>query len=66
MAKVVIKNDDVQTAFKKFSRITAENKKDAKKHEFYLRPGLKAVAKREEAAKTKVKFNAKKKLTKTF
>ncbi len=51
MAKVVVKNDDLNDAMKKFARIMANTRKVAKAHEYYLRPGLKAKEKQKNAAK---------------
>jgi small subunit ribosomal protein S21 len=55
MAKVIVKGS-FDDAMKRFSHITFETKKDAKKHEFYLRPGLKRMEKSKEAMKTNAKF----------
>jgi small subunit ribosomal protein S21 len=54
MAKVLVKGS-FDESMKKFSHITFETKKDAKKHEFYLRPGLKRIEKSKEALKTNAK-----------
>ncbi len=51
MAKVIVKNDNLNDAMKKFSRIMSETRKVARSHEYYLRPGLKAVEKSKNAAK---------------
>ncbi|MDR2847266.1 MAG: 30S ribosomal protein S21 [Mycoplasmataceae bacterium] len=60
MGKVVVKDIEFVDALRKFNHITSETRKTAKHHEFYLRPGLKAKAKKEEAKKTNAKCNAKK------
>jgi small subunit ribosomal protein S21 len=54
MAKVIVKND-FNEAMKKFAHITYETKKVAKRHEYYLRPGLRRVEKSKEALKTNAK-----------
>lgn len=51
MAKVIVKNDDLNEAMKHFSRITADTRRIARSHEYYLRPGLKAKEKQKNAAK---------------
>ncbi|MDR1850951.1 MAG: 30S ribosomal protein S21 [Mycoplasmataceae bacterium] len=51
MAKVIIKGD-FNEAVRRFSHITMETKKAAKKHEYYLRPGLRKIEKSKEALKT--------------
>ncbi|MDR0545858.1 MAG: 30S ribosomal protein S21 [Mycoplasmataceae bacterium] len=56
MAKVIIKDGDVADGFRRFSRITTETRKDAKRHEYYLRPGLRAKEKSKEAAKTAKRY----------
>jgi len=38
--RIIVKNKDVEAALRNFKRITSETRKDTKKHEFYLRPGL--------------------------
>jgi small subunit ribosomal protein S21 len=51
MPKVVVKNGELNEALKRFSRITAETRRVAKRHEYYLRPGLRAKEKSKEARK---------------
>jgi len=51
MAKVIVKDGDLNDALKKFSRIAAETRRSAKRHEYYLRPGLRAKEKSKEARK---------------
>ncbi len=51
MSKIVVKNGDINDALRKFSRITSETKRVAKKHEYYLRPGLRMKEKQKEARK---------------
>ncbi|MDR2461905.1 MAG: 30S ribosomal protein S21 [Mycoplasmataceae bacterium] len=51
MAKIVVKNGQINEALKSFSRITNETRRTAKKYEYYLRPGRKAVEKSKEARK---------------
>jgi small subunit ribosomal protein S21 len=40
MPKVIVKEGQLNEALKKFSRITSETKRAARRHEYYLRPGL--------------------------
>lgn len=49
MSKVVVKDGELNEALKKFSRITSETRRTARKHEYYLRPGLRAKEKSKEA-----------------
>jgi small subunit ribosomal protein S21 len=51
MAKVIVKGDFNEAA-RRFSHITMETKKAAKRHEYYLRPGLRKLEKSKEALKT--------------
>jgi small subunit ribosomal protein S21 len=51
MPKVVVKDGELNEALKRFSRITAETRRVAKRHEYYLRPGLRAKEKSKEARK---------------
>ncbi|WEK83172.1 MAG: 30S ribosomal protein S21 [Mycoplasma sp.] len=55
MAKVVVKNNDLNEAMKKFGRIMAETRKVARGYEYYLRPGLKMKEKQKAAARFKSK-----------
>ena len=55
MAKVIVKDDNLNDAMKKFSRIMVETKKVARAHEYYLRPGLKTKEKQKAAARYKSK-----------
>ncbi|MDR2557466.1 MAG: 30S ribosomal protein S21 [Mycoplasmataceae bacterium] len=55
MAKVEVKNIEFNDALKKFSHITSETKRSMRKHEYYLRPGLKAKEKSKEALKMMAK-----------
>ncbi|MBQ6970475.1 30S ribosomal protein S21 [bacterium] len=55
MQKIVVKDGDLNTAMKKFSRITAETRRARQSHLFYLRPGLKAKEKSKNAQKRKYK-----------
>ncbi|MDR0985591.1 MAG: 30S ribosomal protein S21 [Mycoplasmataceae bacterium] len=56
MPKVVVKDGELNEALKRFSRITSETRKVAKKHEYYLRPGLRAKEKSKEARKFRKKY----------
>ncbi|GMO14672.1 MAG: hypothetical protein Ta2E_05150 [Mycoplasmoidaceae bacterium] len=58
MAKVIVKGD-FNDSMKRFSHVGFETKKDVKKHEYYLRPGLKRVEKSKEALKTNAKARKK-------
>jgi small subunit ribosomal protein S21 len=49
MSKVIVKDGEIQDALKRFGRITAETRRAAKRHEYYLRPGLRAKEKSKEA-----------------
>jgi small subunit ribosomal protein S21 len=55
MAKVVVKNGDFAEALRKFGHITSETRKTSKRHEYYLRPGLRAKEKSKEALKANAK-----------
>jgi small subunit ribosomal protein S21 len=55
MAKIVVKNNDLNTALKIFSHTSSETRRDLKKHEYYLRPGMRAVEKSKEAQRFKQK-----------
>lgn len=57
MPKVEVKNGDLEAALKSFKRITSETEKCRKRHEFYLRPGLRAKEKEKAAAKKRNKYN---------
>ena len=49
--KVAVRNGDVEQALRNFKRITSETRKNSKRHEFYLRPGLRQKEKEKAAAK---------------
>ncbi|MDR1991872.1 MAG: 30S ribosomal protein S21 [Mycoplasmataceae bacterium] len=51
MPKIIVKDGELNEALKRFSRITSETRRIAKRHEFYLRPGLRAKEKSKEARK---------------
>ena len=55
MQKIIVKDGDINDAMKKFSRVSAETRKTKQRHEYYLRPGLKAKEKSKEAQKRKYK-----------
>jgi small subunit ribosomal protein S21 len=55
MSKVIVKDGNFNDAMRRFSRITSETRKSAKRHEYFLRPGLRKVEKSKEALKTKAK-----------
>ncbi|MDR0739774.1 MAG: 30S ribosomal protein S21 [Mycoplasmataceae bacterium] len=56
MPKIIVKDGELNEALKRFSRITAETRRVAKRHEYYLRPGLRAKEKSKEARKFQKKF----------
>jgi small subunit ribosomal protein S21 len=56
MPKVQVKDGELVDALKRFSRITSETRRAAKRHEYYLRPGLRAKEKSKEARKFRRKF----------
>lgn len=56
MSKTVPVEADLEIALKKFKRISNETKRDFKKHEFYLRPGLRRMEKEKEAQKKRKKY----------
>ena len=57
MPKVEVKNGDLEMALKSFKRITSETEKCCKKHEFYLRPGLRRKENEKAAAQKRNKYN---------
>lgn len=48
---IIVENGDVEKALKRFKRIANETKRDSKRHEYYLRPGLRKKEKEKEARK---------------
>lgn len=58
MAKVIVKDDNLNDAMKKFTRIMADTRRIARSHEYYLRPGLKAKEKQKNAARYNSKRRA--------
>lgn len=42
MPKVKVVDGDVEGAIRKFKRIAGETRRNAVRHEYYLRPGLRA------------------------
>ncbi len=51
MPKIEVRNGDVEQALRNFKRVTSETRKNSKRHEFYLRPGLRKKEKEKAAAK---------------
>ena len=51
---IIVEDNDVEKAIKKFKRIANETKRDTKRHEYYLRPGLRKKEKSKEARKYKI------------
>ncbi len=58
MAKVIVKDDNLNDAMKKFTRIMADTRRIARSHEYYLRPGLKTKEKQKNAARYNSKRRA--------
>lgn len=50
---IVVENNDIEKAIKRFKRIANETKRDTKRHEYYLRPGLRLKEKQKAARKHK-------------
>lgn len=57
MAKVEVKNGDIEAAIKVYKRLASDMEKCAKKHEYHLKPGLKKKEKQKAAAKKRNKYN---------
>lgn len=55
MPKIIVRDGDVDQALRNFKRITSETRKNSKRHEFYLRPGLRKKEKEKLAAKKRRK-----------
>ena len=55
MAKVIVKNGDLNDAMKKFTRILIETKKAYLPHTFYHRHGLKEIEKSKKKKRKKYK-----------
>lgn len=53
MAKVIVLNNDLESAMKEFKRMSNEIRRTKKKYDYYLRPGLKAREKSKNAIKKK-------------
>ncbi len=47
--EVKVENGDVELAIKRFKRIANETKRDTKRHQYYLRPGLRRIEREKEA-----------------
>jgi len=52
MAKVIVKGS-FEDAMKRFKRVTQDTNKYAKRHSYYVRPGIRKMEKSKEALKTK-------------
>lgn len=50
---IIVEDGDVEKAIKRFKRIANETKRDTKRHEYYLRPGLRLKEKQKAARKHK-------------
>ncbi len=55
MPKIIVRDGDVEQALRNFKRITSETRKNCKRHEYYLRPGLRRAEKEKLAAKKRRK-----------
>ena len=55
MSRTIIVENDLEVALKKFKRISNETKRDFRKNEYYLRPGLRRM-KEKEAQKKRRKY----------
>lgn len=60
MPKIIVREGDVDQALRNFKRITSETRKNSKRHEFYLRPGLRKKEKEKLAAKKRRKLESSK------
>lgn len=55
MSKIIVEDDNLDLALKKFKRVAAETKHNQQRHEYYLRPGLRLKEKALLAAKKRRK-----------
>lgn len=56
MSRTIVVENDLEQAIKKFKRISNETRRDFRKHEYYLRPGLRRKEKEKEARNKRRKF----------
>ncbi|MGL4948338.1 MAG: 30S ribosomal protein S21 [Mycoplasma sp.] len=56
MSRTIVVEADLEISLKKFKRILNETKRDFRKHEYYLRPGLRRMEKEKEALKKRKKY----------
>lgn len=56
MSRTIIVDTDLEQAIKRFKRISNETRRDFRKHEFYLRPGLRRMEKEKEALRKRKKY----------
>lgn len=56
MSRTIQVDLDLEVALKRFKRISNETKRDFRKHEFYLRPGLRRMEKEKESLKKRKKY----------
>ncbi len=56
MSRTIIVENDLEQAIKRFKRIANETRRDFRKHEYYLRPGLRRMEKKKESLKKRKKF----------
>lgn len=57
MLKVIVEDGDLDKALKQFQRYSAETRKEAMKHQYYLRPGLRKMEKSKLAQRRLAKAN---------
>lgn len=55
MSRGINVDGDLEKAIKRFKRISNETKRDTKRHQFYLRPGLRLKEKAKESRKRNFK-----------
>lgn len=56
MSRTIQVDLDLEVALKRFKRISNETKRDFRKHEYYLRPGLRRMEKEKESLKKRKKY----------
>lgn len=60
MSKVIVKQgENIENTLRKFKRVSSDTKREARKREYYLRPGLKKKEKSKEAQKRQSLLNKK-------
>ncbi len=56
MSRTIIVDGELELAIKRFKRIANETRRDFRKHEYYLRPGLRRMEKQKLARKKQKKY----------